>query len=127
MQNSAQSSSDQSLRGKRFLKSSTAVALNNSNTAAAAAAATSPQGPDVRVRSRSRAADATLRVVGGISLESDEEDMKKLLGDSLDSEDKSFLTPGNKVPFNFKSQPNCQNLVKNSQVSLTIPRLRSTI
>lgn len=127
MQNSAQSSSDQSLRGKRFLKSSTAVALNNSNTAAAAAAATSPQGPDVGVRSRSRAADATLRVVGGISLESDEEDMKKLLGDSLDSEDKSFLTPGNKVPFNFKSQPNCQNLVKNSQVSLTIPRLRSTI
>lgn len=104
MQNSAQSSSDQSLRGKRFLKSSTAVALNNSNTAAAAAA-TSPQGPDVGVRSRSRAADATLRVVGGISLESDEEDMKKLLGDSLDSEDKSFLTPGNKVPFNFKLQP----------------------
>lgn len=109
MQNSAQSSSDQSLRGKRFLKSSTAVALNNSNTAAAAAA-TSPQGPDVGVRSRSIAADATLRVVGGISLESDEEDMKKLLGDSLDSEDKSFLTPGNKVPFNFKSQPNCDHL-----------------
>lgn len=107
MQNSAQSSSDQSLRGKRFLKSSTAVALNNSNTAAAA---TSPQGPDVGVRSRSGAADAvvplaSLRVVGGISLESDEEDMKKLLGDSLDSEDKSFLTPGNKVPFNFKLQP----------------------
>lgn len=105
MQHSAQSSSDQSLRGKRFLKSRTAVALSNSNTAA-----TSPQGPHVGVRSRSRAADAvvplaSLRVVGGVSLESDEEDMKKLLGDSLDSEDKSLLTPGNKVPFNLESQP----------------------
>ncbi|XP_073332784.1 uncharacterized protein C19orf44 homolog [Pagrus major] len=89
VQHSAQSSSDQSPRGKRFLKCKTAVAPNNSNTAA---------GPDVGVRSRSRAADAvvpsaSLRLVGGVSLESDEEDMKKLLGDSLDSEDKSFLTP----------------------------------
>lgn len=110
MQHSAQSSSDQSLRGKRFLKSRTAVALSNSNTAAAVSAATSPQGPHVGVRSRSRAADAvvplaSLRVVGGVSLESDEEDMKKLLGDSMDSEDKSLPTPGNKVPFNLESQP----------------------
>lgn len=106
MQLSAQSSSDQSLKGKRFLKNNTVVAVNNSNTA----------GPDVCVRSRSRAADAvvpsvgletkSVRVVSGVSLESDEEDMRKLLGDSMDN---SFLIPGrpsfiktaDKVPLHF--------------------------
>lgn len=114
VQLSAQSSSDQSLKGKHFLKNKTAVAVNNSNTAAAS----SPKGPDVGVRSRSRAADAvvpwagletkSVRVVSGVSLESDEEDMRKLLGDSLDSTDNSFLLTGrpssvrttDKVPLN---------------------------
>ncbi|XP_035509018.1 uncharacterized protein C19orf44 homolog [Morone saxatilis] len=100
----AQSSSDQSLKGKLFLKNNTTAAVNNSNAAAAAAAAASQQGPDVGVRSRSRAADAvvpsagletkSVRVVSGVSLESDEEDMRKLLGESLDSIDNSFLIPG---------------------------------
>ncbi|XP_038572746.1 uncharacterized protein C19orf44-like isoform X2 [Micropterus salmoides] len=98
VQLSAQSSSDQSLRGNRFLKKNVAVAVNNS------AAARSPEGTDVGVRSRSRAADAvvplvgsdtkSVRVVSGVSLESDEEDMRKLLGDSLDSMDNSFLLAG---------------------------------
>ncbi|XP_070765531.1 uncharacterized protein C19orf44 homolog [Enoplosus armatus] len=104
VQLSAQSSSDQSLNGKHFLK----------NTSDAAAAARFPKGPDVGVGSRSRAAarleTKSARLVSGVSLESDEEDMRKLLGDSLDSTDSNFLIPGrpssirttDKVPFNFE-------------------------
>lgn len=94
LQPSAQSSSDQSLPRKRFLK----------KTTAANAAATSPRGQDSAGRSVSRAAEAVFpsvswdkkpgRVVSGVSLESDEEDMKKLLGDSLDSMDSSSLKAG---------------------------------
>ncbi|XP_029285708.1 uncharacterized protein C19orf44 homolog isoform X2 [Cottoperca gobio] len=86
----AQSRSDQSLKGKHVLKNKTAGAANPST--------------DVGVRSRSRAADAVgpragletkpVRVVSAVSLGSDEEDMRKLLGDSLDSIDRSFLIPG---------------------------------
>ncbi|XP_010780063.1 uncharacterized protein [Notothenia coriiceps] len=79
---SAQSSSEQS---KHFLKNTTAGAAGS---------------PDVGVRSRSRAAESAGPAAGldrkpvrGVSLESDEEDMRKLLGESLDSEDHSFLTP----------------------------------
>ncbi|TKS74147.1 hypothetical protein D9C73_008228 [Collichthys lucidus] len=92
---SAQSSSEHSLKGNRFLKSTTATA---------AAAARAPQSPDIGVRFRSRAADAVVpslgletnsrRVLSGVCLESDEEDMRKLLGDSLNSMDNSFLIPG---------------------------------
>lgn len=95
VQLSAQSNSDQSLKGKRFLKSNTAV--NNSNPAVARGS----QGSDVGVRSRAADAEVpsvgletkSVRVVRGVSLESDEEDMRKLLGDS-DSIDNSFLIPG---------------------------------
>ncbi|KAE8293826.1 putative protein C19orf44 [Larimichthys crocea] len=93
---SAQSSSEHSLKGNRFLKSNAAIT--------AAAAARAPQSPDVGVRFRSRAADAVVpslgletnsgRVLSGVCLESDEEDMRKLLGDSLNSMDNSFLIPG---------------------------------
>ncbi|XP_062252305.1 uncharacterized protein C19orf44 homolog [Platichthys flesus] len=93
---SVQSSSDQSLNGKRFLK--------NKAAAKTAAASGFPNVPDVGVRSRSRAADAELslarleiksmRVVRSVNLESDEEDMRKLLGDSLDSTDNSLLKLG---------------------------------
>lgn len=113
---SVQSSNDQSLNGKPFLKKTTAIAMNNNNTAGS-----SLQGPDVFFRSGFRAADApvslahweakSVRLVSGVSLESDEEDMKKLLGDSLDSMDNSFLLPGrpssirttDKVPLHFIS------------------------
>lgn len=91
----AHSSSDHSLKGKRFLK----------NKATAAAASGSPKGPDDDVMSRSRTAGAAVPLVGlenklmrpvrSVSLESDEEDMRKLLGESLDSTDKSFLRPDN--------------------------------
>nr|XP_046246684.1 uncharacterized protein C19orf44 homolog isoform X2 [Scatophagus argus] len=101
---SAQSSSDWSLKRKRFLKNNTAVAVDNSS----AAAIRSPQSPAVGARSRSRAADAVAPSVGsktkpvgavrGVSLESDEEDMRKLLGDSLDSTDNSFLIPARPSP-----------------------------
>ncbi|KAM7388762.1 hypothetical protein PAMP_024912 [Pampus punctatissimus] len=95
---SAQSNGE-SQKGKRFLKNKAAVAIDGSDTAAAAAG--SPKGPDVDVRSMSRAADASVpsvglerksvRIVNSVSLESDEEDMRKLLGDSLDSTDNSLL------------------------------------
>ncbi|XP_034071884.1 uncharacterized protein C19orf44 homolog isoform X3 [Gymnodraco acuticeps] len=82
---SAQSNSEQSRGGKHFLKNKTAGAAGS---------------PDVGVRSRSRAAEFAGPAAGldrkpvrGVSLESDEEDMRKLLGESLDSEDHSFLAP----------------------------------
>ncbi|KAF3835643.1 hypothetical protein F7725_028201 [Dissostichus mawsoni] len=82
---SAQSSSEQSRGGKHFLKNKTAGAAGS---------------PDVGVRSRSRAAEFAGPAAGldrkpvrGVSLESDEEDMRKLLGESLDSEDHSSLAP----------------------------------
>lgn len=85
---SPQSSGEQSPRGKRFLKSNRAEGVNTSK----------PAGPDVVAGSRSRAADAAdpsagseMRRLTGVSLESDEEDMKKLLGNSLDSIDTSYL------------------------------------
>ncbi|XP_039984887.1 uncharacterized protein C19orf44 homolog [Xiphias gladius] len=97
---SVTSSSDQSLKGKRFLKNKAAVAFDSTNFAPSG----SPQGPDMGFRSRSRAAGTvfpsagmemkSLRVVSGVSLESDEEDMRKLLGDSLDSTDDGVLRPG---------------------------------
>ncbi|KAL6108546.1 uncharacterized protein ACO6RY_19052 [Pungitius sinensis] len=93
VQLSAQSSSDQSLKGISFLKNRTTTVNNLTTTAAAAA--WPPKGGDVGVWSRSRAADTVVplaalekkpvRVVSGVSLESDEEDMRKLLGDTLDS------------------------------------------
>ncbi|XP_023284990.1 uncharacterized protein C19orf44 homolog isoform X2 [Seriola lalandi dorsalis] len=97
---SAQTNSDQSLTGKRFLKNKATVDVDSTNTAASGY----PKGPDVGVRSRSRAAGTlvpsadleikSLRVMSGVSLESDEEDMRKLLGDSWDSTDDSLLRPG---------------------------------
>lgn len=116
VQLSAQSGSEQSLPGKRFLKKTTAA--ND------AAAASSSRDRDSGFRSVSRAAGAAFplaswdqkpgRVVSGVSLESDEEDMKKLLGDSLDSIDGSFGKPGrpssarttDKVRISFESQDN---------------------
>ncbi|KAM7410613.1 hypothetical protein PAMA_001851 [Pampus argenteus] len=96
---SAQSNSEESQKGKRFLKNKASVAVDGSDTAAAAAE--SLKGPDVGVRSMSRAADVpvpsvglerkSLRIVNSVSLESDEEDMRKLLRDSLDSTDNSLL------------------------------------
>ncbi|XP_018525306.1 uncharacterized protein C19orf44 homolog [Lates calcarifer] len=96
---SAQSSSDQSLKGKCFLKKRTDVAVDSTNIVASG----SPKSPEVGVRSKSRASGTvipsaglglkSLRVVRGVSLESDEEDMRKLLGDSLDSTDNSLLRP----------------------------------
>lgn len=99
---SAASSSDQSLKGKRFLKNKATAAVDTTNPAASASS--SPKSHDAGVLSRSRAVPAagpavplvgletmTMRVAHGLSLESDEEDMRKLLGDSLDSTDNSFL------------------------------------
>ncbi|XP_041646495.1 uncharacterized protein C19orf44 homolog [Cheilinus undulatus] len=91
VQLSAKSSSDQSLGGKRFLKNTTAVAAKSSDAA------------DGGFRSRSRVAEGGFPLtsfktksvgrVSSVNLESDEEDMKKLLGDSLDSMDNSFSIP----------------------------------
>lgn len=94
---SVQPSSDQSLRGNRFLKKKAAGAVEDTRTSPTVA----PKSVDVRVRSRSRAAASSeglernsVRLTSGVSLDSDEEDMRKLLGDSMDSTDYSFLRPG---------------------------------
>ncbi|XP_020488119.1 uncharacterized protein C19orf44 homolog [Labrus bergylta] len=89
-------SAQSSLGGKRFLKNSTAAAVSSRDVRPL-------NDPDPGVRSRSRAAAEvfpsaklkakSLGVVSGVSLESDEEDMKKLLGDSLGSMENSFLIP----------------------------------
>ncbi|MEQ2166517.1 hypothetical protein GOODEAATRI_029129, partial [Goodea atripinnis] len=88
---SAQADSDQSQKKNHFLKQKTAGAAQRTNTASPDAA----NPADVGVRSRSRASDPAVhsgglerkprRVMSGISLESDEEDMKKLIGDSVES------------------------------------------
>lgn len=118
VQLSAQSSSDHSLGGKRFLKKNKSANVINSNTADA-------RSPDVGFRPKSRAADRpvpvpsvglgtkSVRVISGVSLESDEEDMRRLLGDSPDSMENSFsiperpssIRPTNKVTLIF--QPLC--------------------
>ncbi|XP_056270463.1 uncharacterized protein C19orf44 homolog isoform X2 [Pseudoliparis swirei] len=90
VQLSAQSSGNRSLKGIRFLKNKAAVTVNDITTTTAAAGL--PKGGAVGVRSGSRATKS-LRVVSGVSLESDEEDMRKLLGESLDSVGDRFL-PG---------------------------------
>lgn len=81
------SSDEQSLKGKRFLKSNRASGVK----------AGQPAGPGVGMGPRPGAADGAqpsasteMRRLTGVSLESDEEDMKKLLGDSLDSVNSYF-------------------------------------
>ncbi|XP_034736307.1 uncharacterized protein C19orf44 homolog isoform X2 [Etheostoma cragini] len=98
VQFSAKSSSDKSLKGKRFLKNVTSVAVDSSITTAARP----PNEADFCVRSIAGDAVVTsgglekksVRVVSGVSLESDEEDIQKLLGGSLDSIDNNFSIPG---------------------------------
>lgn len=85
---SPSSSDEQSLKGKRFLKSTRAAGVKTSP----------PAGPGVGAGRRPGGADGAeppagteMRWTAGVSLESDEEDMKKLLGDSLSSMN-SYLT-----------------------------------
>ncbi|XP_028259700.1 uncharacterized protein C19orf44 homolog [Parambassis ranga] len=88
------SSSDQSPRENRFLKKKTTSAIEGTNAASAA-----PKSADVSVRSRAcNAVDLSretksLRIMNTVSLESDEEDMRKLLGDSFDSTGCSLIRP----------------------------------
>ncbi|KAF3691334.1 putative protein C19orf44 [Channa argus] len=99
---SAQSSSDQSLKRKSFLKNKATVSVGNTENAASGC----PKGQDAGVRSWSRAASAvvpmvdivtkSVRAASNVGLESDEEDMRKLLGDLSDSTDNSFLGPKKK-------------------------------
>lgn len=86
---SLSSSNEQSLTGKRFLKSNRASDVKTSH----------PAGPGFGMGSRPGDADGAepsagteMRRMAGVGLESDEEDMKKLLGDSLNSLN-SYLTP----------------------------------
>ncbi|XP_056131965.1 uncharacterized protein C19orf44 homolog [Lampris incognitus] len=101
----AQSNNDVSLRGKRYLKKNAA--------AAAVSSAVPPKEPEVSVKmsaadtimSKGRPSTATasvshaslgakpVKVVSGVSLDSDEEDMRKLLGDSFDSTEDSLPRP----------------------------------
>lgn len=83
---SVQSSSDRSLKGRRFLKNHTNMKSTNN------AAAKSLQGPDAVVPSVGLETKSA-RSVRTVSLDSDEEDMRKLLGDFSDSVN-SVVTPG---------------------------------
>lgn len=76
-------SSKQSQEGNRFLRKKAAGPAGGANAAPAAG---------VRSRSRSRAGNPL--VSSGVNLESDEEDMRKLLGDSLDSSECSSSGAG---------------------------------
>lgn len=102
-------------KGKRFLKNKASVAVDSSSTVAAVR---SPNGSDVGLRSRSRAAHASAPLLGLdtksvnvksiVGLESDEEDMRKLLNDSLDSTQDSFaksslMRTTDKVPFKLST------------------------
>ncbi|KAM4739678.1 uncharacterized protein C19orf44 homolog isoform 2-T2 [Anableps anableps] len=88
---SAQSNGDQSQRENRFLKKQKAGAAERTSTAPPEATKRAAVG----IRSKSKAGDPVAhsgglerkprRVISGISLESDEEDIKELLGDSVDS------------------------------------------
>lgn len=79
---SPSSSDEQSPKGKRFLKPNRSSGVKTSQ----------PAGPSVGIGPRPGDADGAepsagteMRRTAGVSLESDEEDMKKLLGDSLNS------------------------------------------
>lgn len=91
---SALSSSDEGQKGKRFLKNRTAVA----NVVAVG----SPPGSSFGT-GQPKTADVVTsamlekkppKVVSGVCLESDEEDMRKLLGECVDSGDESLIGPG---------------------------------
>ncbi|XP_068612282.1 uncharacterized protein C19orf44 homolog [Brachionichthys hirsutus] len=92
-----ESSSHRSSKGRRFLKKNTSAVVSNTNAASGRA----PQAADIGVKSRSRAGAVvpvvveTKRAMSGVRLESDEEDMRKLLGDSWDSADNHLVLPGN--------------------------------
>ncbi|KAM3866922.1 uncharacterized protein C19orf44 homolog [Diretmus argenteus] len=134
---SAQSSSDLSPKGKRFIKKTAAVAVGTSITATADVA---PKGPGVQTPStdtgtlldKSRAANASTplassgtkpaRAVGGVSLDSDEEDMRKLLGDSLDSTEDSLLRPGRTASMNIAGK----SLGKSNQRVSPMPPVRAS-
>lgn len=86
---SARSDGDQSQRGNRFLKKkrtgaaeSISDALPEETGQAAVGARSRSRGGDPDVRSRGSERKPR-RVMSSVSLESDEEDMKKLLGDSV--------------------------------------------
>ncbi|XP_029906124.1 uncharacterized protein C19orf44 homolog isoform X2 [Myripristis murdjan] len=104
---SAQSSSDLSPKGKSFIKKTGAGAADSRSSVTAAVTA---KGSDVSVKTRtadtailfdrSRAASLsdvktkTRSAVSGVNLDSDEEDMRKLLGESLDSTEDGLLRQG---------------------------------
>ncbi|XP_034036223.1 uncharacterized protein C19orf44 homolog [Thalassophryne amazonica] len=97
------SSSDESTTKKNFIKNEQAAGTDMRNTAVS----DDPKVPDVGFRSKSRAAVASvplvsletksLRGMSGVSLESDEEDMQKMLGDSFNSTDFSLMKPETSV------------------------------
>ncbi|XP_047442541.1 uncharacterized protein C19orf44 homolog isoform X2 [Mugil cephalus] len=95
---STQSGSDQSPKGNRFLKNKVSGAVESTN----AAPAPPPKSAVADVRSGPRTGQSvvpskdtrSVRVTRAVSLESDEEDMRILLGDSMGSTDHSFLRPG---------------------------------
>ncbi|XP_029939767.1 uncharacterized protein C19orf44 homolog isoform X1 [Salarias fasciatus] len=92
-----QPSGDHRLKGSHFLKSRAA------NAGGAAAA----DGPDTGVRlgmAAGRARREPVKVVSSVSLESDEEDMRRLLGDPLDSPDDGLSHLGRRSPVKLQDK-----------------------
>lgn len=91
LQHSAESSNDQNMKGKLYLKNNTVVTLNNNSIAGAHAGVRSPSRAAATVVPLAGSETKSVRAVSAVNVESDEEDMSKLLGDSLDSVEKSCL------------------------------------
>ncbi|KAM3619392.1 uncharacterized protein V6R79_007441 [Siganus canaliculatus] len=119
VQQSVQSSSDGSLKGRRFLKSNANIKSTN-NTAAR-----SLQGPDAIVPSVGLETKSA-RSVRTVSLDSDEEDMRKLLGDFSDSVN-SVVTAGRASDINTADKKlNKSRQALNSTAPAVVPPSSST-
>lgn len=93
---SAQSSSDLSMKGKRFLKTKTPTTTATTLATAANAPTVAPKGPEASFKAATPLGGSKASQLAaanrGVTLDSDEEDMRQLLGGSFESPEDSLLT-----------------------------------
>ncbi|XP_067086004.1 uncharacterized protein C19orf44 homolog [Osmerus mordax] len=91
---SAQSSSDLSMKGKRFLKTKTPTTTATTLATAANAPTVAPKGSEASFKAATPLGGSKASPVAnrGVTLDSDEEDMRQLLGGSFESPEDSLLT-----------------------------------
>lgn len=92
---SAQSSSDLSIKGKRFLKSKTPITTATTLATALVTPTVAPKAPETSYRAAMLLAGSKVPpqavVSQGVTLDSDEEDMRQLLSGSFESPEDSLL------------------------------------